>query len=168
MYRSGLVDTLVTHANMKGLGLTPLFGDRRGFMPPQLKTNSSEALNDECQSLQQNKEDAIMTSPNQKTDRESNLASNDLLKPPVGVKGQLLQNILLRSSQLSSYWRNNMNAINDGFGKTCATCEMWNRCPTTSSCNPGLLIRCLLNDRVRRIGSVCFRVIVFICRSCFA
>ena len=39
MYRSGLVDTLVTHANMKGLGLTPLFGDRRGFMPPQLKTN---------------------------------------------------------------------------------------------------------------------------------
>ena len=23
---------------MKGLGLTPLFGDRRGFMPPQLKT----------------------------------------------------------------------------------------------------------------------------------
>ena len=29
-----------THANMKGLGLTPLFGDRRGFMPPQLKTNT--------------------------------------------------------------------------------------------------------------------------------
>ena len=24
---------------MKGFGLTPLFGDRRGFMPPQLKTN---------------------------------------------------------------------------------------------------------------------------------
>ena len=23
---------------MKGLGLTPLFGERRGFMPPQLKT----------------------------------------------------------------------------------------------------------------------------------
>ena len=38
MYRSGLVDTLVTHANMKGLGLTPLLGDHRGFMPPQLKT----------------------------------------------------------------------------------------------------------------------------------
>ena len=38
MYRSGLVDTLVTHANMKGLGLTPSLGDRRGFMPPQLKT----------------------------------------------------------------------------------------------------------------------------------
>ena len=39
-YRLGLVDTLVTHANMKGLGLTPLFGDRRhGFMLPQLKTN---------------------------------------------------------------------------------------------------------------------------------
>ena len=30
---------LVTHAIMKGLGLTPLFKDRRGFMPPQLKTN---------------------------------------------------------------------------------------------------------------------------------
>ena len=38
MYRSGLVDTFVTHAKMKGLGLIPLFGDRRGFMPPQLKT----------------------------------------------------------------------------------------------------------------------------------
>ena len=43
MYRSGLVDTLVTHANMKGLGLTPLFGDRRGFMPPQLKTNKTKS-----------------------------------------------------------------------------------------------------------------------------
>ena len=30
---------LVTHANMKGLGRTPSLGDRRGFMPPQLKTN---------------------------------------------------------------------------------------------------------------------------------
>ena len=38
MIRSGLVDTLVTHANMKGLGLTPLFGEHRDFMPPQLKT----------------------------------------------------------------------------------------------------------------------------------
>ena len=28
---------------MKGLGLTPLFGDRRGFMPPQLKTNKTNA-----------------------------------------------------------------------------------------------------------------------------
>ena len=32
------VDTLVTHANMKGFGLTLLFGDHRGFMPPQSKT----------------------------------------------------------------------------------------------------------------------------------
>ena len=32
---------LVTHANMKGFGLTPLFGDRRGFMPPQLKTKQN-------------------------------------------------------------------------------------------------------------------------------
>jgi hypothetical protein len=28
---------LVNHANMKGFGLTPLFGDRSGYMPPQLK-----------------------------------------------------------------------------------------------------------------------------------
>ena len=40
MYRSGLVDTLVTHA--KGFGLTPLFGDHRGFMPPQLKTKQNK------------------------------------------------------------------------------------------------------------------------------
>ena len=38
MYRLGLVNTLVTHAKMKGFGLTPLFGDRRGYMPLQLKT----------------------------------------------------------------------------------------------------------------------------------
>ena len=38
MYRLGLVDTLVTHANVKGFGLTPLFGDRCGFMPPLFKT----------------------------------------------------------------------------------------------------------------------------------
>ena len=44
MYRSGLVDTLVTHANMKGLVLTPLFKDRRGFMPPQLKTNKTKSF----------------------------------------------------------------------------------------------------------------------------
>ena len=41
MYRWGLVDTLDTHANMKVLGLTPLFGNRRGFMLPQLKTKTS-------------------------------------------------------------------------------------------------------------------------------
>ena len=29
---------------MKGLGLTPLFGDRRGFMPPQLKTNKNKTI----------------------------------------------------------------------------------------------------------------------------
>ena len=40
--RSGLVDTLFTHANMKGFGLTPLFGDRRGYMPPQLKTKQKQ------------------------------------------------------------------------------------------------------------------------------
>ena len=38
MYRSGLVNMLVTHTNMKGLGLTPLFsGDRHSSMLPQLK-----------------------------------------------------------------------------------------------------------------------------------
>ena len=42
MYRSGLVDTLVTHANMKGLGRTPSLGDSRGFMPPQLKTKQNK------------------------------------------------------------------------------------------------------------------------------
>ena len=34
----GLVDTLVTHTNIEGFGLTPLSGDRRGYMPPLLKT----------------------------------------------------------------------------------------------------------------------------------
>ena len=38
MFRSGLVDTLVTHASIKGFGLTPLSGDRCGYMPPLLKT----------------------------------------------------------------------------------------------------------------------------------
>ena len=44
MYSLGLVDTLVTHANMKGLGPTTLFGDCRGFMPPQLKTKQNKNL----------------------------------------------------------------------------------------------------------------------------
>ena len=38
MYRLRLVDTLVTHTNIEGFGLTPLSGDRRGYMPPLLKT----------------------------------------------------------------------------------------------------------------------------------
>ena len=42
MFRLGLVDTLVTHANIKGFGLTPLSGDRRGYMPPLLKTNKTK------------------------------------------------------------------------------------------------------------------------------
>ena len=41
MYRSGLVDTLVTHANIEGFGLTPLSGDRRGQMPTLLKKPNS-------------------------------------------------------------------------------------------------------------------------------
>ena len=32
------------HANMKGLGLTPLFKDRHGFMPPQLKKQQQKLL----------------------------------------------------------------------------------------------------------------------------
>ena len=31
---------LFTHANIKGFGLASLSGARRGYMPPQLKTNS--------------------------------------------------------------------------------------------------------------------------------
>ena len=42
MYRSGLVDTLVNHTNTNGFGLTPLLGDHRGFMPPQLKTKTKQ------------------------------------------------------------------------------------------------------------------------------
>ena len=38
MFISGLVDTLVTHANKEGFGLTPLFGDCRGYKPPLLQT----------------------------------------------------------------------------------------------------------------------------------
>ena len=38
MFRSWFVDTLVTHANKEGFGITPLSGDRRGYMPPLLKT----------------------------------------------------------------------------------------------------------------------------------
>ena len=41
MFRSGLVDTLVTHANIKGFGLTPLSGDCRDYMPPLLKTKTT-------------------------------------------------------------------------------------------------------------------------------
>jgi len=36
----GLVDTLVTHANTKGFGLTSMSGVRRDFMLPQLKTKN--------------------------------------------------------------------------------------------------------------------------------
>ena len=42
MYRSGLVDTLVTYANTKGFGLTSLSGVRHGFMPPHLKTKQKQ------------------------------------------------------------------------------------------------------------------------------
>ena len=44
MFRSGLVDTLVTHANMKGFGLASLSGARRCYMPPQLKFSFSEKI----------------------------------------------------------------------------------------------------------------------------
>ena len=40
MNRLGLVDTLVTHVNMRrGLAKLPQIGDHCGFIPPQLKTN---------------------------------------------------------------------------------------------------------------------------------
>ena len=44
MYRSGLLDTLVTHTNIEGFGLTPLSGDRHGYMPPLLKTKQKQNL----------------------------------------------------------------------------------------------------------------------------
>ena len=76
--------------------------------PPD-NTKDFEALNSESQYTQLDKDtimtriDPNMTSTNQKTGRETNLATNNLLKSHAGAKGQLLQNILLRSSQLSSY-----------------------------------------------------------------
>ena len=72
-------------------------------------------LNSEPQYLQQDKGDVtmtidpIMTSPKQKTNQLDNLASNKLLNSSIGAKGQLLQNILLRSVQLSSYMRKEQN-----------------------------------------------------------
>ena len=42
MYRLGLVNTLVTHANTKGFGLTSLSGVGHCFMPPQLKTKQNK------------------------------------------------------------------------------------------------------------------------------
>ena len=43
MYRSGPVDTLVTHTtNIEGFDLTPLSRDRRGYMPPLLKTKQKQ------------------------------------------------------------------------------------------------------------------------------
>ena len=57
MYRLGMVDTLVTHANMKEFGLTPLFGDRCGYMPPQLKTKQVKVdIQIECKELVSRKE----------------------------------------------------------------------------------------------------------------
>ena len=49
MYRSRLVDTLVTHANIKGVGLTPLSENRRGYMPPLLKTKTKHDLDFKAQ-----------------------------------------------------------------------------------------------------------------------
>ena len=46
MYKSGLVNTLGTHANTKGFGLTFLSGVRRGFMPPQLKTKQTHWISE--------------------------------------------------------------------------------------------------------------------------
>ena len=37
MHRSGLVNTLVTHANKKEFDLASLSGAGLGYMPPQLK-----------------------------------------------------------------------------------------------------------------------------------
>ena len=42
--RSGLVDTLVAHANTNGNGQTSLDGVSSGFMPPQLKTKQGKPV----------------------------------------------------------------------------------------------------------------------------
>ena len=42
MFRLVLFEALVTYANKEGFGLTPLSGDRRGYMPPLLKTNKNK------------------------------------------------------------------------------------------------------------------------------
>ena len=44
MYRWCLVNTLATHANTKGFGLSSLSVVRHGFMPPQLKTKQELCL----------------------------------------------------------------------------------------------------------------------------
>ena len=44
MVWTGLVNMLVTHANKEGFGLTPLSEDRRGFMPPLLKTKQTHDI----------------------------------------------------------------------------------------------------------------------------
>ena len=79
-------------------------------------TYGFETLSNGPQYRQQDKGDAIMsqtdpivTSENQKTNRLDNLASNKLLNSSVGAKGQLLQNILLRSAQLPAYLQKEKN-----------------------------------------------------------
>ena len=42
MKQLGLFNTLVTHANMKGFGLTPLFRNRLGYMTTQLNTKQKQ------------------------------------------------------------------------------------------------------------------------------
>ena len=48
MFRSRLVDTLVTHANTKGFGGTFLSGARGGYMPPLLKTKTDMRFTSFC------------------------------------------------------------------------------------------------------------------------
>ena len=62
--------------------------------------------------------------------------------------------MLVQAAGKNCRLRHNIDAVNDEFGEAYAMCEMWNRHPTASSCSLGLLIQCLLNDRVRRIGTV--------------
>ena len=44
MFRSGLVNTLVTHANKEGFGLTPLSRDHPGYKPPLLKNKKQSDI----------------------------------------------------------------------------------------------------------------------------
>ena len=70
-----------------------------------LQSNQKEAIRTQI--------DSVMTSQNQTNNGESNQLSNNSLKLPACAKGQLLQNILLRSTQLSSEFRKQQNSASN-------------------------------------------------------
>ena len=72
---------------------------------PTLQSNQKDAIMTQI--------DLVMTSQNQTNDGESNQLSNISLKLPAGAKGQLLQNILLCSTQLPSEFRKEQNSASN-------------------------------------------------------